>query len=73
MCRDNLDDFDRIVTLDELCAEVDEEYSNMSEEEKYCRLRDNEPTFLRYCYSLMRSGKIEKAIINEYTYKFEKM
>lgn len=73
MFRDNLDDFDRIVTLDELCAEVDDEYNNMSEEEKYCRLRDNEPTFLLYCCSLMRSGKIEKAIINEYTYKFEKM
>ena len=73
MYRDNLDDFDRIVTLDELRVEVDDVYNNMSEEEKYWRLRDNEPTFLQYCCSLMGSGKIEKAIINEYTYKFEKM
>ena len=73
MYKDNLDDFDRVVTLDELSLEVDEEYNNMSEEEKYCRLRDNDPTFLQYCYSLMGSSKTEKAVINEYTYKFEKI
>lgn len=73
MYRDNLDDFDRVVTLDELSIEVDEEYNNMSEDEKYRRLRDNEPTFLQYCCSLMSFSKIEKAVINESTYKFEKI
>ena len=73
MYKDNLDDFDRVVTLDELSIEVDEEYNNMSEDEKYRRLRDNEPTFLQYCRSLMGCSKIEKAVINEFTYKFEKI
>lgn len=45
----------------------------MNSEEMYCRLRDNEPTFLQYCCSLMVSGKIEKMIINEYTNKYEKI
>lgn len=69
MYKDNLDDYDRIVTLEELTLEVEEEYKNMNSEEMYCRLRDNEPTFLQYCCSLMVSGKIEKMIINEYTNK----
>ena len=73
MYKDNLDDFDRIITLAEISVDVDEEYNNMSAEEKYGRLRDNEPTFLQYCCSLMNSGKIEKAVINEYTYKFEEI
>jgi hypothetical protein len=73
MYKDNLDDFDRTITLVELRNEVDEEYKNMSDEEKYCRIRDNDPTFLRYCCSVMSSNNIEKGIINEYTYKFEKI
>jgi hypothetical protein len=73
MYQDNLDDYDRIITLDELIKEVDEEHENMSEEEKYCRLRDCNPTFLHYCLSMMHFKKLDKALVNEFTYKFEKM
>lgn len=73
MYRDNLDDFDKVVTLIELLKEVDEGYKNMSGEEKYCRLRDCEPTFLEYCCSFMSSNKLGEALINEFTYKCEKI
>mgnify|MGYP000862962089 CR=1 FL=1 len=73
MYRDNLDDFDKIVTLSELQCEVEKEYKSMSEEEKYHRLRDCEPTFFEYCCSFMHTNNIEQALINEFTYKCEKL
>lgn len=69
--REDYDDYDREISLDELSKEVDEEYEMMSEEEKYCRTRDCEPTFLQSALSLMNHQKMKKATINEYTYKIK--
>jgi len=69
---DNFDDFDEVLTLSQLSKEVDEEYECMSEEEKYCRLRDCDPTFLEYCCSFMHSNNLDKITINRFNYKCEK-
>lgn len=73
--RENYDDYDEIVTIDELSQLVDEEYNAMSDEEKHLRLVQCDPTFLEYCLS-SASNKANgnpdaKFIINEYTNKFE--
>lgn len=65
--------FDKVLTSEELKIEMDKEYENMSEEEKYCRTRDCCPTFLQMCCTFMFSNKLEKIIINEFTYKIEKI
>ncbi len=69
--REDYNDYDREISLDELSKEVDEEHDMMSEEEKYCRIRDCEPTFLQFALSSMNHQKMKKAIINEYTYKIK--
>ncbi len=64
MCdREDYNDYDREISLDELSKEVDEEHDIMSEEEKYCRMRDCEPTFLQFVLSSMNHQKKNKAII----------
>ena len=73
--RENFDDYDAIITNNELSQLVDEEYNAMSDEEKHLRLVQCDPTFLQHCLSLA-SNKANgnpdaKFIINEYTYKFE--
>jgi len=69
--REDYGDHDRAVSLDVLSKEVDEEYEMMSEEEKYRRMRDCEPTFLQYVLSLMNHQKAENVTINEYTNKIK--
>jgi len=49
--RDGLEESSSIFTIDELDRAVDEEYSLMSEEEKYCRMRDGSPTYLEWVLS----------------------
>jgi len=56
--RDGFEESSSIFTIEELDKAVDEEYSFMSEEEKYCRMRDVEPTYLEWVLSLA-SSKIQ--------------
>ena len=69
--RENYQDYDRVVSLEEISNEIDEEIKYMSEQEKYTRARDADPTFLQSVMSSMINQKKNKAIINEYTYKIQ--
>ena len=69
--REDYNDYDREISLDELSKEVKEEYEMMSDEEKHFRAIDCEPTFLQFALSSMKHEKKKKAIINEYTYKIK--
>jgi hypothetical protein len=70
---DDLTQYDRVITLEDIEIEVEEEMGSMSEEEKFCRTRDASPTFLQYCLSFMTMAKIDKALINEYTHRCERI
>ena len=75
MDRENYDDYDEIVTIDELRKKVDQELNSMSVNERHLRLVQCDPTFLQCCLS-SASNKANgnpdaKFIINEYTNKFE--
>jgi len=71
--QEDLDVWDREITLEELSKEIDAEEEMMSEQEKYCRMRDGDPTFLVFVHSSMIHQKMDKAIINEHTKKIEKV
>jgi hypothetical protein len=75
MYREDYDDYDGVVTIDELNKMVDQEYESMSETEKHIRLVQCDPTYLQYTLSLasniIKSNPEAKFLINEYTYKFE--
>tara|TARA_R110002096_G_scaffold217142_1_gene405141 strand:- start:2313 stop:2552 length:240 start_codon:yes stop_codon:yes gene_type:complete len=76
MYREEENDFDiwdREITLEELSKEIDKEEGMMSEQEKFCRMRDGDPTFLMFAHSSMIHQKMDKAIINEHTQKIEKV
>lgn len=72
MYKEDLDVYDKEVSLENLSNEVDIEYNNMSDDEKHKRLLYNDPTFIQMGCSFMQINKLEKCIINEYTYKIEK-
>lgn len=71
--REDYECYDKVVTLEEISKSVDEEYNSMSDEEKYCRLRDNDPTFFQYCHTFMIQHKLDKVLINIFTNKCEKI
>ena len=75
MDRENYDDYDEVVTIDELSKKVDQELNSMSVEERHQRLVQCDPTYLQYTLSLasniIKSNPEAKFLINEYTYKFE--
>jgi len=70
---EDLSMYDRVLTFEDVLKEVREERDNMSEEEEFCRLRDNDPTFIEWCWSVMHCNKWNKALINVHTYKCEKV
>lgn len=56
--KDGIEESSSIFTIEELDKAVEEEYSFMSEEEKYCRMRDGDPTYLEWVLSSV-SNKIK--------------
>jgi len=70
---EDYDDYDREITLDELEEEIDAQWSLMSDQEKYCRMRDGDPTFLIYAHGQMVNKSWDKAIINENNQTIEKV
>lgn len=68
---DDYEDFDEVVSFDELKKEVNEEYSSMRDEELYMRTITNDPTFCQFVLSFMSINKLKKLLINRYTYKYK--
>lgn len=62
---------DETLSYEELEKRVGEEYSYMSDSEKYCRLRDCDPTFFEYVLSCMYTQKSNKVEFNELTCEYK--
>lgn len=66
---------DNYYTLEELIMLVEEERENMSDQERYKRIRDCEPTFLEnvlsWAQSNIKDEQNEKIFLNEVTNKYE--
>jgi len=63
------------LTLEELRILVEEERENMHSQERYIRIRDNDPTFLEYVLSWasqkLKDNPEAKILINELTYEYK--
>lgn len=71
--RENYDDYDVILTLEEVEEIMKYEWECLSEDEQDYRCHNNEPLFLDYVYSYMNRNNLDKILLNQYTYKYEKI
>jgi hypothetical protein len=71
--RENYDDYDVILTLEEVEEIMKYEWECLSEDEQDYRCHINEPLFLDYVYSYMIRNNLDKILLNQYTYKYEKI
>ena len=48
---------DETLTYEELSKIVDEEWKSMDDLEKFCRIRDGDPTWYEFIFSSMKKGE----------------
>jgi hypothetical protein len=63
------EDYYASFNYEELKKYVDDEWEHMSEDEKYRRMRDVDPTFHEYILSSMKPG--DTVTLNDLTYQYE--
>lgn len=71
--RENYDDYDEILTLNEVENIRNYEWDCLSDDEQNYRYQYNEPLFLDCVLSYMNSNNLDKILLNQYTYKYEKI